>query len=378
MNGDSAGLSIPLPGLTRTEVTTSGGGGYPVFVGTAGVRLLPDLLGQLAPSHRYLMIADDTVQDLHGDTLLSRLRAANLKVDPLSFPAGEASKTREEWARLTDALLSLGAGRDSCILALGGGVTGDLAGFVAATFMRGVPVVQLPTSLVAMVDASIGGKTGVDVPEGKNLVGAFHPPKFVLADPSFIGTLPRPERVQGLAEALKHGAIVDIDYLEWIERHVAELLEGTPEATRELVLRSVEIKAEVVSGDEREAGRREILNFGHTLGHALETVTRYTVPHGDAVAIGMVLEARVGEVLGVTEPGTADRILSALEGVGLPIALPEGVDPAELVQLAGRDKKAREGEVRLVLLRRPGEVAREGGWSRSVPHDAMIQAMIPV
>ena len=211
------------------------------------------------------------------------------------LPAGRASKTREQWARLTDALLEQGFGRDSGIVALGGGVAGDLAGFVAATYMRGLPYVQVPTTLLAMLDASVGGKTGVDTPQGKNLIGAFHPPAAVIADPLVLGTLPERDFRGGMAEAVKHGLIADAAYFAWMERNADALLRRDQAALTRLVRRSVEIKAEVVSGDEREAGRRAILNAGHTVAHALEHATAYALPHGEAVALGLVAECALAE-----------------------------------------------------------------------------------
>ena len=261
------------------------------------------------------------------------------------------------------------------MVAVGGGVTGDLAGFVAATYLRGIPVVQVPTSLVAMIDASVGGKTGVDVAAGKNLVGAFHPPRVVVADPATIATLPRPERAQGLAEAVKHGAILDREYLSGLARDADALMGAEVEAVRAAVLRSVELKARVVSEDEREAGVRQILNFGHTLGHALEAASGYAVGHGSAVATGMVLEAELGERVGVTEAGTGAelrRVLAAF-GLGGPLGIRAPLD--EVAGYLGADKKARSGRPRFVLLERPGAASPEGGWSREVD-DGLVRAVL--
>ena len=258
-------------------------------------------------------------------------------------------------------------GRDGAVLALGGGVTGDLAGFVAATYLRGVPVVQIPTSLVAMVDAAVGGKTGVDVPAGKNLVGAFYPPRLVVADTATIASLPRTERAQGLVEAVKHGAIADATYLDGLEADLPVLLDGDADVTTRAVLRSVAIKAQVVSEDERERGLREILNFGHTLGHALEAADDYAIPHGTAVGMGMVLEARLGEVLGVTRSGTADRLARIVVQLGLPLSPKSHTARDTILEFVRSDKKARQGRARYVLLEVLGRVARAEGWSREVP-----------
>lgn len=357
----------------RVQVRTQDGGSYPVLVGRGLIPELPGLLGRHAPAHRYALVGDERVMGLHGGAIRERLAEAGLRVDVFDFPAGEEHKTLEQWSRLTHGLLDAGVGRDGCVLALGGGVSGDLAGFVAATYMRGLPVVQLPTSLVAMVDSSVGGKTGVDVPQGKNLVGAFHQPRLVVADTELATTLPRSERSQGLAEAVKHGAILDSQYLGDIEANASDLLAGEPASTVRMVARSVEIKAGVVSRDEREGGLREILNFGHTLGHGLEAASDYGLPHGSAVAMGMVLEARLGEELGVTGRGTAHRLASALQAVELPVQPPSGLDIGRILAHLKVDKKVREGRPRFVLLAELGRVEgpREDGtsWSRPVSLD---------
>lgn len=334
-------------------------GGYPVRVGPGALDALPGLLAELAPAFRYAVIGDARVVGLHGGRVATLLTDAGQRADVYSFPPGESHKNREEWSRLTDALLDAGFGRDSCIIAFGGGVSGDLAGFVAATYMRGVPVVQVPTSLVAMVDSSVGGKTGVDVSAGKNLVGAFHAPRFVLADTRLAATLPPAERSQGLAEAVKHGAILDAEYLERIRLDARPLLAGVDRETADLVVRSVELKAGVVSRDEREAGMRQILNFGHTLGHALEAASGFRLPHGSAVAVGMVLEARLGEALGVTASGTAARLEAVLRAVHLPVTVPgPALDADEIAGHLAIDKKAKRGEPRFVFLEEPGRIYR--------------------
>ena len=240
------------------------------------------------------MVADRTVAELHGPRVRDGFAAAGLRASLFDFPAGEAHKTRESWAELTDAMLAAGLGRDAAVLALGGGVTGDLAGFVAATYMRGVPLVQLPTSLLAMIDSSVGGKTGVDTPAGKNLVGAFHP---AAAGGGRHGGAAHAARrrscARGWRRRIKHGAIADAGYLEWIEPSARADPRGwSRRASSTLILRSVEIKAAVVARDEREAGPRKTLNFGHTIGHAVEALSGFRLLHGEAVAIGMVVEAR--------------------------------------------------------------------------------------
>ncbi len=339
---------------------------YDVLVGAGIVEELPTLLSGLLEVDRIAVISDSTVGPLHGERVAAGLRAARLRTDLFTFPAGEEQKTREWWSRLTDALLAEGFGRDGAVVAVGGGVVGDMAGFVAATYMRGIPVVQVPTSLVAMIDSAVGGKTGVDHPQGKNLIGAFHPPRLVLIDPVLIGTLPRPERSQGLAEALKHGAIRDREYLFALDSEADALLSGEVVAIERAVRRSVRIKADVVSRDERESGLRQILNFGHTLGHALEAATDYRLPHGSAVAVGMVLEARLGERLGITEAGAAELISTSLQRLELPTEMPVRVPPERVTHFLGADKKVRGGRPGFVLLGRLGEVHPGEGWVHRV------------
>jgi len=348
-------------------------GDYPVYVGAGALDGLEGLLGEHASARRYAFISDDNVASLHGHPLMERAREQGLDASLFTFPAGEASKTRNSWSILTDEMLEAGFGRDSSVVAVGGGVTTDLAGFVAATFLRGVPVVQIPTSYLAMIDASVGGKTGVDVAAGKNLVGAFHPPRLVVADMDVARTLPRAERAQGLVEAFKHGAILDAAYFERLESDRAALLEAEPTAAERAVLRSVELKAAVVSEDEREGGYRQILNFGHTLGHAIEAASDYGMGHGTAVALGMVLEADLGERLGVTEPGTRTRLAGALEGLVDLGPLP--FDAESALPYLRTDKKVRAGRPRMVLLRRLGEVDPGSGWSHEVAEDLVVEVL---
>jgi len=361
------------PTAPRAVTVGASAGSYQVLVEIGGVRRLPDLVRQTAPAHRYAVIADDRVGPLHGVDARDSLEGAGMRADLFTFPAGEANKTRRSWADLTDAMLVAGYGRDAAVVAVGGGVTTDLAGFVAATYMRGIPVVQVPTSYLAMIDASVGGKTGVDVPAGKNLVGAFHPPRLVLADPDVLATLPEGERAQGLVEAFKHGAILDADYFARLTDGAEALLAAHPHAAADAIGRSVELKAAVVEQDEREGGLRQVLNFGHTLGHALEAAADFGVGHGTAVAEGMLLEAEIGERLGVTAPGTRARLADGLGRLGLP-ELPS-LQPDRVLGYLGLDKKARGGVPRYVLLRRLGETDPGDGWSRPVAPDIVADVV---
>ena len=354
--------------------------GAHIAVAPGGLASLGTHLRTRWPSHRVALVADATVARLHGAAARASVGASvGGDVPLLTFPAGEASKTRATWAALTDELITLGYGRDTVLVALGGGVTTDLGGFVAATYLRGIPLALVPSSLLAMIDAAIGGKTGVDTPAGKNLVGAFHHPDLVLIDPTLLATLPVPERRAGLAEAIKHGVIADAAYLDAIRADLPYLLEPdaiVPEAAERLVTRSVAIKADLVAQDERETGLREALNVGHTLGHALEQVTGYGVPHGEAVAIGMVLEARVAEAIGHARAGLADRIADACHAAGLPTALPPGTDAAALVAATHADKKSRGGAVRYSLPRDIGTIATDSrGFLVAVP-DADVRRIL--
>lgn len=349
--------------------------GYPIRVRNGIRRSLPQMIPSHARAHRYAVLADETVAELYGREIVEGLTGAGREAHLFTSPPGEGSKSRKEWTRLTDAMLAGGFGRDSAVVAVGGGVTGDLAGFVAATFMRGVPLVQVPTSLVAMIDSSVGGKTGVDVPEGKNLVGAFHSPRLVVVDPEVAVTLPREERAQGLAEAVKHGAILDPVYLADLQGDIPCVMRGEVGATGRVVVRSIEIKVEVVSKDERESGLRKVLNFGHTIGHAVESAANYALPHGTCVALGMVLEARLGEALGITKPGTADFLARLVQLLELPVSLPLGLEPEEVLSFTRSDKKGRAGKPRYVLLSQLGQVAEGEDWAREVPQEAVLEVL---
>jgi 3-dehydroquinate synthase len=333
-----------------------------------------ELTRQLAPAHRYALITDSNIQLLYAGKVESQFEKGTLEV--LTIPPGESNKTRETWSRLTDQLLAKGYGRDTTIIALGGGVVGDLAGFVAATFMRGVSVVQVPTTLVAMVDAAIGGKTAVDTPAGKNLVGAFHSPATVLIDPHLLATLPLREMRAGFAEVVKYGVIADGPYLREVANGVPKLLSARRDLVGDsmlsLIVRSVEIKADIVSRDQREDG----LNFGHTIGHAVELVSGFSLLHGEAVAIGMALESRLAERIGLAQAGTAETVSSALQAAGLPIALPPGFERDGLIEAMRSDKKGRQGKTRFALPLRIGVMAgADSGWTVSVGDDQLREVL---
>lgn len=339
---------------------------YAVMVEEGALGQLPQVVRDVAPRHRVVVITDDVVLPLHAARAAAPLSPAAI----LHVPAGEQAKNRDTWSRLTDEMLAHGLGRDTVVVAIGGGVVGDIAGFVAATYMRGIPIVQVPTTLLAMVDASVGGKTGVDTPAGKNLVGAFHPPAAVVVDPEVLETLPREHLRAGFAEIVKHGVVADEEYFRRAATF-APSLRVTGELT-ELIARSIEIKAAIVTKDEREAGLRKVLNFGHTIGHAIEAATDYRTLHGHAVAIGLVSEARMAERLGVAAAGTARAIEHACRDAGLPTQPPEiAVD--ELLAYTRADKKARAGRVEYALPARIGAMAgAQQGWAIPVD-DAIVR-----
>lgn len=326
---------------------------YDVVVGE---HLLHDLAVHLTLPKRATRVALVTVgpvEALYGGRVTAALQAMGLDVHVIVVPDGEAAKTLETLDAVYHRLAAIPLGRSDAIVALGGGVVGDLAGFAAATWNRGVAVVQLPTTLLAQVDAAVGGKTAVNLPEGKNLVGAFHQPAVVIADTATLTTLPPRERRAGLGEAAKYGFTHDTALLDLLEARPDDAVAGTGEVVTEVVRRGVAVKARIVAADERETGERALLNYGHTFGHAIEAASGYgTYRHGEAVALGMVAAARLGERLGVSEAGLADRTVALLERLQLPTGGVR-IAPERLWSLMARDKKAHGG-VRFVLCTRPG------------------------
>lgn len=358
------------PGLERPRTR--------ILVGRGLLDGLPALLAEHAPAPAYAVVADDTVGEAYGRSIREALVRTGHKTELFAFPEGEASKTTERWNDLVEGFAEMGLGRDGCVLGVGGGVTTDLAGFAAATYARGVAYVPVPTSLLGMIDAALGGKTAVDLRAGKNLAGAFHHPPLVVMDPTTLDTLPDYEFRTGLAEAVKHGAIADAGYFDFLAESHKAILNRSPEAVDRVIEGSIRIKVGVVARDAVEAGERAILNFGHTIGHGVERATAYAVHHGHAVAIGMALEARLGERIGVTEAGSARRLSSVLSSLDLTTEVPAHVDTAEVLAAARTDKKAREGKVRYALITRIGEADRaDGAWTRAVPDDEVAAVLGP-
>jgi len=324
---------------------------YPVYVGWGILAQLGKRMRAAGLTGTAYLFSDSNVHRHYGERLKEELRGAGFATDYHVVPAGESSKDLTIASELYDWLAARRAERGHAVVALGGGMVGDLAGFVAATYLRGMPVVQVPTSLLAMVDASIGGKVAVNHREGKNLIGAFHQPRLVLADVSALKTLPKRELTSGWAEVIKHALIMDGGLLRTLEEDAERLLNLDPDATVPVVSRAMALKAQVVSEDERETtGRRTILNYGHTVGHGLETASRYeALLHGEAVALGMIAAAAIGRRLGVTPPALADRQDALLARFGLPARV-RGIDPEDVLRAIALDKKTSDGSVRWVLL----------------------------
>jgi 3-dehydroquinate synthase len=319
-------------------------------LGTLGARLRG-----LGVGSRTALVSSPSVLRLHGKQALESLEAAGFTTVPVEVPDGEAAKTLTVAAQCWNALLEAGLDRTSTVVALGGGAVGDLAGFVAATFMRGVHLVHVPTTVLAQVDASIGGKTAIDHPRAKNLIGAFHQPRLVLTDPATLASLSEREFRSGLAEIVKHGIVLDAAYFAEVEASAATML-GRDLATLERVIAgSCRLKAAIVERDEREAELRHVLNYGHTIGHALEAVTGYSRwTHGEAVALGIVGEARLAERLGLTARATVERQEHLLTALGLPTRA-GGIEADAVLAAIGRDKKSRDGRVPFVLAPAIGE-----------------------
>jgi len=315
------------------------------------------------------LVTNPTVKKLYGRRVVDSLKSAGFMVMSIEIPEGEQYKNLD-WANaIYTALLTNFFDRTCALVALGGGVIGDLTGFAAATFMRGVPFVQVPTTLLAMVDSSVGGKTGVNHPMGKNMIGAFHQPRKVLMDLSVLASLPKEEFLSGMAEVIKYGVIWDAAFFEYLDRDREKILALEPEALERVIRRSCEIKAEVVSRDEREGGLRAILNYGHTVGHAIEKAENYTMRHGHTIAIGMVYAARLAHETGLCEASVPGRVEELIASYGLPVeltALSRRPSVAELMGAMRIDKKAEGGKVKFVLPKKIGEVVITKEWNEGL------------
>ena len=344
------------------RVVSVSGGSFAAYDVVVGRGLMADAGARIAPiaRGRTVIVSDETVAAIHGPALQASLAAAGVISGIVAVPAGEASKSFAELERLMDRMLAAGLDRKDVVVALGGGVVGDLAGLAAALYMRGIDFVQVPTTLLAQVDSSVGGKTAIDTPRGKNLVGAFHQPRLVLADIDLLATLPEVQLRSGWAEVLKHGLICDAPFFDWLAGDGAAGARGDPAALERAVIRSVEIKSSIVGEDEKEAGRRALLNLGHTFGHAIEAELGFeeaALAHGEAVALGCCMAFRFSVRQGLCAAADAERVEAVTAAAGLPTRLAQaGAFSAEaLLERMAVDKKAEAGGVTLILARRIGE-----------------------
>ena len=343
-----------------------------------GVGLLDALIEDLAagpPGSPLLFVSDTRVGPLHAAPLVARARERGLAAELILFGEGEPSKTRETKAALEDRLLARGAGRDAAIVAVGGGVTGDLAGFLAATWHRGIPVVQVPTSLLAMADAALGGKTAVNVGPAKNVVGAFHQPLAVWADVALLATQDEASFREGFAEVVKLGVVADRRLFSRVERDRSALASRDPEALASTLEACLRLKGRIAGSDERELGRRAALNFGHTIGHALEAASGFTLRHGPAVAVGLCVEGRLAVEHAGFPQRQLERVVALVDALGLPTRLPRPADPAAVLEATRHDKKVRAGRVRYALPLEIGRMPRASEITRVVPDQAVLQVL---
>jgi 3-dehydroquinate synthase len=354
----------------KTLTVALGERSYPIYIG-AGLLARAELIVPRLPQKKVAVVTDSTVAPLYLAPLKRALEARGVSVVPITLPDGETHKNWETLNRIFDALLENRCERNTALVALGGGVIGDLAGFAAAVYQRGMPLIQVPTTLLAQVDSAVGGKTAINHPLGKNMIGAFHQPLAVVTDLDTLATLPGRELAAGIAEVIKYGLTRDRQFFDWLEQNVPRLVQREPEALANAIERSCAIKAEIVALDERETGERALLNFGHTFGHAIEAGLGYgSWLHGEAVAAGMALAARLSRRLGLIAADEAARVSAIVAAAGLPVKAPElGLE--RYLELMGHDKKVERGRIRFVLLRRIGEAF----VSDQVPREALAEVL---
>lgn len=321
---------------------------YEIEIGSGLLNSQTKYLNSLAS--RFAIITDDKIASLYGKQLQEYLNSSGFEIHLLSFPSGEKYKTRNTKELLEDQLFEKRLGRDSCVIALGGGVVTDLAGYVAATYCRGIPLVLIPTSLLGMVDASIGGKTSVNVPYGKNMLGCIHQPKKVVIDLTTLKSLPKKELANGIVEMIKHGLIEDSKLFEHLERHSNQILSLDAAILGKAIFESCRIKKKIIEQDDKENGKRRLLNFGHTIGHALEHLTQYFLSHGEAVAIGLLVESYCALKLGILDQTSFDRIKKILLRYGLPLQLPSRFPIQTIMDAMILDKKSLRGRPRFVMI----------------------------
>lgn len=334
---------------------------YDIVIGEGLLNRIPGEMKDAGLAHKFAIVTDSTVDALYGKKLHQEFERAGLNTHIIAFPAGEKHKNRETKARIEDRMLEEKFGRDSAVVALGGGVVGDIAGYVAATYTRGLPYIQVPTTLVACVDSSIGGKTAVDTPHGKNLIGAFHQPWRVYIDVNTLLTLHEKEIREGLAEVIKYGVIRDDKLFSYLEENMDRIFSYDKEALTHIIKRGCEIKGKVVELDERESNLRKILNFGHTVGHAVENLSEYKITHGEAISIGMAAEGKLAVRMGLWKEGELKRLTALISKAGLPTRMPDYMKVQDITDTMKLDKKSRGGKIEMVLPRTMGEMAEIDG-----------------
>ncbi len=360
----------------RVNLEISEDKSYDILIGEGILEHIAGDVKDVGLAHRFAVVTDSNVGPLYGERLLERFRDSGLDTHLITFPAGEKNKNRETKAWIEDRMLELILARDSAVIALGGGVAGDIAGFVAATYTRGLPYVQVPTSLVACVDSSIGGKTAVDTPHGKNLIGAFHQPWRVYIDVDTLLTLNEKEIREGLAEVIKYGVIRDEELFAFLEQNMDAVFSYDKQALGYIIRRGCEIKAEVVERDERESNLRKILNFGHTIGHAVENLSVYGITHGEAISIGMIAEGKLAVQMGLWSSYDLDRLGSLIKQAGLPSEIPADMETKIIVDTMKLDKKSRGGQIEMALPSRIGEMAdKEGSYGLRVDEHLIAEVI---
>jgi 3-dehydroquinate synthase len=354
-------LSLQLPPVPALE--------YPILI---GAQMLEALKAFVLKDQQLVIITDHHVQKIYGDMLREQLLQCGFRVLLLAFPAGEQSKNATTKERLELAMLQHGCGRDTVIVALGGGVVGDVVGFVAATYLRGIPYIQIPTTLLAMVDSSVGGKTGVNTVHGKNLIGAFWQPRAVIADIHCLKTLSQQQRINGLMEVIKIFLTSDREQFYFVCEHLGALLEADISLLQEVITAAVQLKIQIVEQDEKEAGERMILNFGHTMGHAIERVSGYKIMHGYAVALGILVELKISELLGIFSEKEFAVVADLFRQLKITPALIAKMSPTDLLEATRHDKKRAAGQVRYILLRQIGAIDRREGTVVHQVNDATV------
>jgi 3-dehydroquinate synthase len=347
---------------------------YNIFIGSSVLNQLPDYLKKSQADKKIVIITDDTIKRLYEKNIIKTLKDFNPYL--ISIPAGESSKNRETKQEIEDKVLEKKYGRDTVIIAFGGGVIGDIAGFVASTYGRGVPLIQIPTTLLAMVDSSVGGKTGVDTKYGKNLIGTIYQPDAVFTNLDFLENLPQEELLNGLAEIIKIAITSDKNLFEFIEKNHEKILKKDKEALTNIIKRSIELKRDIVEKDEKETGLRQTLNFGHTIGHAIEASSNYQLKHGFCVSIGMAVETRIAVLNNDLKQEEEKRIISILNKFNLPIKINKKFETNRLIDFMLSDKKARKHKPRFVILEDIGKIKKQNdNFSFEIKEEIMRKAV---